>query len=739
MTYTHPQTAATIIIAASDSVHPERADYPCNGIDDQNEINTALALEGDVYLLDGVYHTSGKIEVPENTKLILSSGAEIRPASSFDVVELHGSLTIGVLCGSIQGGRIDVRPLGAGNFTHCAILIDDAIGGNNSLTFSNINLIGHQGAGNGTGLALKAGDGSRIYSLTARDINILGFEKSIALTATGTGWINGNHFLNIYMKGSQYAMYLERETGAIQGNSFKDFEYQTTSDSERLIYCEGTYNLFTGVFWDWEASALSMDFAEFTSDSRQNQLFYNGIGHGDIVVVKNDGIMNHVIRTEHPYGGHSVTVGRYVGDYHTLAEAMASLSGQATYWNRGKITVYGTVTETAQLTALDHVDVIGENNATVFFEDVDNNAIDFSNIDSAKWSNISFIHKDFLGTGTDSVLYIHDVEQSPTYPNTTPQVTFKNCHFLNDHRGTSPQTGVTIHNFVNARFINCTARGSRNAAAQSAGWSFQGIGNATPILDNCTGHGTKMGSAGFLISFANSPVLNNCVAVPGPLANSYGFDIQHNAAPFLNNCAVIPNRSDYYWYYLTTNNGQFRPFATIPYQIYAINIQVINALAGGTLDIGTSIGGTEIATNIDISSTGFKFFPITQAEIAGNGYMYATPSSPISNNDIRIYYNVAYNYADNYAIHLNTKGHAKIEGGNFIVNGASDCVYIALNTLDWEINNATLETLDRTNQYSVNAYAALSNIPILNSALIGPTNNITSYLGSTVGTNALRP
>jgi len=51
------QQAATLIVAASDSLHPERADYQCNGVADEVQIQAAIdALPfegGKVLLLDG--------------------------------------------------------------------------------------------------------------------------------------------------------------------------------------------------------------------------------------------------------------------------------------------------------------------------------------------------------------------------------------------------------------------------------------------------------------------------------------------------------------------------------------------------------------------------------------------------------------------------------------------------------------------------------------------------------------
>lgn len=59
--------AATLIVAASDSVHQESADFTCDGTDDQVEINDAIALlpnrGGRVLLLEGTYSITDSIQM----------------------------------------------------------------------------------------------------------------------------------------------------------------------------------------------------------------------------------------------------------------------------------------------------------------------------------------------------------------------------------------------------------------------------------------------------------------------------------------------------------------------------------------------------------------------------------------------------------------------------------------------------------------------------------------------------
>lgn len=58
--------AASVVVAASDSRNPDRADLICDGIADQQEINTALSSlsgAGTVCLLDGTFHLSAPVTV----------------------------------------------------------------------------------------------------------------------------------------------------------------------------------------------------------------------------------------------------------------------------------------------------------------------------------------------------------------------------------------------------------------------------------------------------------------------------------------------------------------------------------------------------------------------------------------------------------------------------------------------------------------------------------------------------
>lgn len=65
--------AVTLVVAAFDSLHPEKADYLCDGFNDQVDIQAALdalpATGGEVRLLDGLYHCEATINLDNSQTL----------------------------------------------------------------------------------------------------------------------------------------------------------------------------------------------------------------------------------------------------------------------------------------------------------------------------------------------------------------------------------------------------------------------------------------------------------------------------------------------------------------------------------------------------------------------------------------------------------------------------------------------------------------------------------------------
>jgi hypothetical protein len=212
-----------------------------------------------------------------------------------------------------------------------------------------------------------------------------------------------------------------------------------------------------------------------------------------------------------------------------------------------------------------------------------------------------------------------------------------------------------------------------------------------------------------------------------------------SAAPSFSGCTINLQVYTRSWSYSSSDNGRFQPFATHPYILRGIYVTVNTATPATTLDLGTTIAGTEIATGIDISTTGNKYFNFTSpVEVAGDEYLYATPSGATANNAFTVSYIVSTNYASCYGVNIDTKGYMLMSGCIVVSNGASDALRISSDAVSYpyfKVTNCHLETLDATNQYAISASGALANAPIYNSVLVHNILNVVPDAGTQQGTN----
>ena len=215
--------------------------------------------------------------------------------------------------------------------------------------------------------------------------------------------------------------------------------------------------------------------------------------------------------------------------------------------------------------------------------------------------------------------------------------------------------------------------------------------------------------------------------------------LRGSACPSFNDCTIDIQTFSSSWSYSSADDGRFQPFTTHPYILRGIYVNVDSATSGVTLDLGTSVSGTEIASGIDISSTGSKYFNFTSpVEVTGDGYFYATPSGVTVDGAFTVYYIVSTNYATNYGVLVDTKGYMLMSGCTVISNGASDALRINSNSVSYpyfKVTNCHLESLDATNQYAISASGALADAPIYNSVLVHKLLNVTPDAGTQQGTN----
>jgi hypothetical protein len=319
--------------------------------------------------------------------------------------------------------------------------------------------------------------------------------------------------------------------------------------------------------------------------------------------------------------------------------------------------------------------------------------------------------------------------------NATP--TFHNCYGLGGSGGWKAY-GWGVYDSANPKFYGGYGQGGPTGQ-YSRGIYFEGAAGGR--LNEFTGIGGDGGedAHGIYIGDTASPQLTACVGVPGGGGeNNAGIYVGQASSATLTDCVGALNQVSKTFSYNSANNGRFQPYSGHPYQVVSLCIYVNTATPGATLDIGTSIGGSEVANNIDISAIGSVYADIVRVELTANSYLYATPSAVISNNSVKIWYTVTNNYEYNNAIYIQTIGYARIYGGSYTSNGASDACAIvddACTTTNWILSGCSIETLDPANQESIIAEAACNPAPIYHCTLVGSTTNVTAAAGTAVGTN----
>ena len=110
--------SATLVVAASDSLHKERADYVCPGVDDQAVIHAAfdaLPSGGEVALLEGTFYTAKEIRITNKDNWILSgsgkatriiTNAKFESDLSVDASSGATTVTVDSVVGFREGQRV---------------------------------------------------------------------------------------------------------------------------------------------------------------------------------------------------------------------------------------------------------------------------------------------------------------------------------------------------------------------------------------------------------------------------------------------------------------------------------------------------------------------------------------------------------------------------------------------------------------------------------------------------------
>jgi len=145
----------------------------------------------------------------------------------------------------------------------------------------------------------------------------------------------------------------------------------------------------------------------------------------------------------------------------------------------------------------------------------------------------------------------------------------------------------------------------------------------------------------------------------------------------------------------TDGNITVLPIENAPYFIHSIYVYVTEAVAGSTLNIGTTPGGSEIAANVSTGTWDVKYFPYNRESLNANEPIYITLSDP--NVEIHILLSVGANHEGSHGVHLNTHGYARFSNCKIYANKASSAVYIpsttsTMVTKTFRIDNCSLES-----------------------------------------------
>lgn len=346
-------------------------------------------------------------------------------------------------------------------------------------------------------------------------------------------------------------------------------------------------------------------------------------------------------------------------------------------------------------------------------------------------------------------------------PDSATSPKFRDCRFIGGAGTGANPHGLTVQGASESKFYNCTMTGG-TAGTEAHG--MQTGGTCRPKFWDCHflgGDVAATGIMGVLVGDASAPeffsglieasknagattphglfteygsmaILNGCIIHSGRVDNTSCVYPSLGSAPVLESCILMPEPRCFAWDYDDLNNGRFRPFAAPGYNLMALSINVSTANVGETLDIGTAASGTQVASAIDIGTVGNFKVAAARVGVAAAGYLYATPSAPISDGDVTLFYTVisAPGVAGRPLI-CNTEGHARFHACTVMAPNEAAPVQIndpACATANWRIDNCLLEAVN-TDQRSVNLQTAANDILLaynahVGSAAYGPLGNV---------------
>lgn len=298
------------------------------------------------------------------------------------------------------------------------------------------------------------------------------------------------------------------------------------------------------------------------------------------------------------------------------------------------------------------------------------------------------------------------------------------------------------------------------------------------VEDGCTGTGGSTNPAALMIQDACSPVIVHCRANGGAATsgNTYGVRVDGSASPrfehvvsnpgttpdgnfslpwyFLGasaaelvECATDLPKGAVQWAYNSANSGRFQPNAAGAFQVASLSVAVTVAHAATTLNIGTTAGGSDVASGISLAATGTigVALPDTAyAVLAAGAYLYATPSAGITNGDVTVNVGWVSAQAKLHGIYNTSTGRVRVRGGTYQSSAASHAVVFNgdANVDQFMVEGAVLAARQvypygsqQNAVHSLSQTSPLKDAQVYGCSLRGGVGNTTLALGRKQGSN----
>jgi hypothetical protein len=500
-----------------------------------------------------------------------------------------------------------------------------------------------------------------------------GFEYGLYGVTSGIQYINSNRLHGTILSAEKMIWLSDSAGGEIDVNSL-DFTIETNANSSNRV------NVY---IIDW-GHAATTNAVILESTSLNNYVF------ADVqpTYITDLGINNTVINqwARKLVAGYVKTI--YVspsgGDYISLSSALNAIVPSSA--SRYAIVIDGLIDETdISITHKSNVDILSRNGRLLCESFI---------IPTNAVTNI---------IGLD--ITINSVGGTIGLGNVTNSCIFDGCKFRRISPSTPTTSNIITMEGTSSPIIKNCVFYSDTFVSSTSGYCIQLTGLSYPTIKNT------------IISFCN-----------GGGTNKSGIYIGGNSIPRLGNVKVAPENFKYSWLYTSDNNGRFRPFDSIAYEVVGVLVYVSTATSA-LLSIGSSIGGSQIASNIDISTTGMKYFTVNDVQISAGAYIYATPSISIPESSLTVYYIVRYDARGCYAVKL--AGHNRAVITNSTLDGIASSATLLIDNANilTRVSNSRISNLN-TALYSA---SPISGQHIKNCSIYGSITNITGIDGKSSG------